>query len=412
MSKKLFFFCLFLLIPLLCTAAQTKKKNAPEKIISGTVIGVKTCTNVLFQDDNKKLYSIFLVGLKGIRETDPMFEVCRQQLSDKVANKHVKVKVLRSPADGIIIGRLQAGKSDIAQKMLEEGWGVFDTECTLFPAYKRAGENAEKRHRGYYAPEEKKKEMILAAVPIPYNKDFVLRIDKKGVTHNFKCTECDFKECQLSFVPTKKQCESCGGYSYWVEKYRPEHERRIANHLPPLIHGEKLIEDRVEEHVRMRVDEMEGITWYSSDRVKISGGEYECTYHQGNSFYIVEPYFGIVQKNGRILFRMRTKYLDLRDKNYDADWIFYDRVQLLGVDNKSRLNITPGPEKESSVEKYGLEEWSDNYIDAEEFVELMKSKEIRVKFYGKYTCEFSLTTEQYQMFEEILFKYKSLIKRM
>lgn len=276
-------------------------------------------------------------------------------------------------------------------------------------AYEQATESAHQKERGYFAPEEEKEEWIREAVPIPYDENYHLIIDSKGITHNFTCEERNFgKKFMVSYEPTRKQCESCKGYDYWVEKYRPEHERRLRENLQPIVHGEKLLPDRVKEHILLSTDKMEGMEWYSSNRVKLRGRSSSTVYRDGDAIFVVEPYFGKDLATGKILFRMRTRYEDFRDRNYDSEWIFYERVQLLGVENDARLNIVPGSQKESNVADSGLQEWSDNLIDAEDFENLMKSKTIRVKFYGKYSREFDLTREQFLMFEEINYIYQKV----
>ncbi|MBO5438355.1 MAG: hypothetical protein J6A23_11890 [Thermoguttaceae bacterium] len=151
---------------------------------------------------------------------------------------------------------------------------------------------------------------------------------------------------------------------------------------------------RAKIHVESKIDEMEDMAWYSSTR--------ECHYESGYEIYRVNPYFGLDRSTGKILFRIYTSYLSRRTDSHSPDWIFYDRIQFLGLENQARLLVVPGSRKETEVEDYGLREWADVLIDLEEFEKLMEASTIRVKFYGKYSHEFKLSTEQYRMFEEIL----------
>ena len=336
-----------------------------------------------------------------------MFEVCRQRLSKLIANKRVQVKIIKQIDGKIIWGNVRYGKVDVALKMIENGWAVYNTDATKFTNYKAASQKAKDAQKGYYASEEEKAQWILEAVPIPYDKNFILWVDTKGVTHNFTCKEIDHTKCKTSFEPTQKQCETCHGYTYWRDRFREEHLDRLKQGIRPLVHGEKRIQDRVKEHIKVDVDEMESIEWYESDRVSLAN--HEGVFEKNGSIFVVEPYFGVDRKKQSIIFRMRTKYCDLRDSDYDADWIFYERVQFLGLENGARLTVIPGSKKESNVEKLGLVEWADNFIEPDEFENLMKSKTIRVKFYGKFSMEFDLSLEQYQMFEEILYAYKNAV---
>jgi len=141
-------------------------------------------------------------------------------------------------------------------------------------------------------------------------------------------------------------------------------------------------------------DDIQSMTWYETKR-KVGKKDGDAT------TYCIALYVG-KGDDGHLAARLKTKYTDKRLEYHEPDWMFYERVRLLG-DNGARLNVvTKYPDKQDNNDSYGLSEWSDNWVDMSKILCLQNVKRIQVMFDGKYSYTFDMTTEQLCAFQEML----------
>ena len=161
-------------------------------------------------------------------------------------------------------------------------------------------------------------------------------------------------------------------------------------------------EQKLNEFISKNYDEFQKITWYETKR----NTDYEDdSYHT----FKVELYFGYSPNNK--FFRLRTRYTDRCSDYHDTRWIFYERIHLLADNGSEILVKTDYPAKQSDNDTYGLTEWSDNLLSESEVLAFAQASKIKVRFYGKYTHEFSMTPNQLKAFKEIIEKFKSMAKK-
>ena len=159
--------------------------------------------------------------------------------------------------------------------------------------------------------------------------------------------------------------------------------------------AQKVEEARIEANpISEKYDKMEKFTWYETAR------DSEKASCQG---YRIEPYFG-KHDNGRVILRMRTSYRG-------SNWVFYERVKLLGDNGVELTFTTEPPQKKSDIFDGGsIEEWSDDNLtsSSERLIALAQAGSIFVKFYGRYNGEFEMTPLQLKIFKEVIARYQEL----
>ena len=155
-------------------------------------------------------------------------------------------------------------------------------------------------------------------------------------------------------------------------------------------------EQKLFKHIEKKYDEMQKVTWFKP--------LWEIEYKHENATFLIEPYVGKFD-NGEVILRVKASYA-MEDLN-DALWIFYTRIQFMS-DSGADVNIViPQESRESEVLKHGIVEWSDSVV-GNGFLGLKDAKTIKVRFYGKYSNEFSLTKEQCQSVNDIIVLYNYL----
>jgi hypothetical protein len=119
---------------------------------------------------------------------------------------------------------------------------------------------------------------------------------------------------------------------------------------------------------------------------------------EGRKFY-VELYF-IQRYTGKKIYKLKTRY-------EAPEYLSYESVTLQGQ-NGTKLTVdTIYPQKQSSVDSDGINEWSDNEIAEEDkIVKLAKSNQITVTFKGGNRYTFEMNDQQLAAFREVVRKYQ------
>ena len=119
---------------------------------------------------------------------------------------------------------------------------------------------------------------------------------------------------------------------------------------------------------------------------------------EGRKFF-VELYF-VQRYTGKKFFKLKTRY-------EAPEYLSYESVTLQGQ-NGTKLTVdTIYPQKQSSVDSDGINEWSDNEIAEEDkIVKLAKSNSITVTFKGGNRFTFEMNDQQLSAFREVVRKYQ------
>jgi tetratricopeptide (TPR) repeat protein len=159
------------------------------------------------------------------------------------------------------------------------------------------------------------------------------------------------------------------------------------------LHSELKLLDEAAKHILLEEDQTQSLKIYRTTRPTSRNIGYDKTFH----FEIYMVHHDLGRKDLRI----RTRYIG--DK-----WISYDSVSIKG-DNSHQVDvICKYPDKLSSMIEDRVFEWSDNDIDDDKVIKLVKSSIITVRFNGGYKYSFDLTDEQMLSLREIVRKYQSL----
>lgn len=119
---------------------------------------------------------------------------------------------------------------------------------------------------------------------------------------------------------------------------------------------------------------------------------------EDRKFY-VEIYF-VQRYTGRKFYKVKTRY-------EAPEYLSYESVTLQGQ-NGMRLTIdTIYPQKQSSVDADGINEWSDNEVAEEDKIaKLAKSQSITVTFKGGNRYTFEMSEQQLSALREVVRKYQ------
>ena len=119
---------------------------------------------------------------------------------------------------------------------------------------------------------------------------------------------------------------------------------------------------------------------------------------EDRKFY-VEVYF-IQRYTGKKFYRVKTRY-------EAPEYLSYESVTLQGQ-NGTRLTIdTIYPQKQSSVDSDGINEWSDNDVaEDDKIAKLAKSNSITVTFKGGNRYTFEMSEQQLAAIREVVRKYQ------
>ncbi len=119
---------------------------------------------------------------------------------------------------------------------------------------------------------------------------------------------------------------------------------------------------------------------------------------EDRKFY-VEIYF-VQRYTGRKFYKVKTRY-------EAPEYLSYESVTLQGQ-NGTRLTIdTIYPQKQSSVDADGINEWSDNEVAEEDKIaKLAKSQSITVTFKGGNRYTFEMSEQQLSALREVVRKYQ------
>ena len=119
---------------------------------------------------------------------------------------------------------------------------------------------------------------------------------------------------------------------------------------------------------------------------------------EDRKFY-VEIYF-VQRYTGKKFFKVKTRY-------EAPEYLSYESVTLQGQ-NGTRLTIdTIYPQKQSSVDAHGVNEWSDNEIAEEDkILKLAKSQAVTVTFKGGNRYTFQMSEQQLAALREVVRKYQ------
>lgn len=119
---------------------------------------------------------------------------------------------------------------------------------------------------------------------------------------------------------------------------------------------------------------------------------------EDRKFY-VEIYF-VQRYTGRKFYKVKTRY-------EAPEYLSYESVTLQGQ-NGARLTIdTIYPQKQSSVDSDGINEWSDNEVaEDDKIAKLAKSNSITVTFKGGNRYTFEMSEQQLAAIREVVRKYQ------
>ncbi len=119
---------------------------------------------------------------------------------------------------------------------------------------------------------------------------------------------------------------------------------------------------------------------------------------EDRKFY-VEIYF-VQRYTGRKFYKVKTRY-------EAPEYLSYESVTLQGQ-NGTRLTIdTIYPQKQSSVDSDGINEWSDNEVaEDDKIAKLAKSNSITVTFKGGNRYTFEMSEQQLAAIREVVRKYQ------
>jgi hypothetical protein len=120
---------------------------------------------------------------------------------------------------------------------------------------------------------------------------------------------------------------------------------------------------------------------------------------EDRKFY-VEIYF-VQRYTGRKFYKVKTRY-------EAPEYLSYESVTLQGQ-NGTRLTVdTIYPQKQSSVDADGINEWSDNEVAEEDKIaKLARSQSITVTFKGGNRYTFEMSEQQLTALREVVRKYQS-----
>ena len=115
--------------------------------------------------------------------------------------------------------------------------------------------------------------------------------------------------------------------------------------------------------------------------------------------FFVEIYF-VQRYTGRKFYKVKTRY-------EAPEYLSYESVTLQGQ-NGTRLTIdTIYPQKQSSVDSDGINEWSDNEVaEDDKIAKLAKSHSITVTFKGGNRYTFEMSEQQLAAIREVVRKYQ------
>lgn len=115
--------------------------------------------------------------------------------------------------------------------------------------------------------------------------------------------------------------------------------------------------------------------------------------------FFVEIYF-VQRYTGRKFYKVKTRY-------EAPEYLSYESVTLQGQ-NGTRLTIdTIYPQKQSSVDSDGINEWSDNEVaEDDKIAKLAKSNSITVTFKGGNRYTFEMSEQQLAAIREVVRKYQ------
>ena len=158
------------------------------------------------------------------------------------------------------------------------------------------------------------------------------------------------------------------------------------------LEGELEAQREISRNILIEDDPIKSWKAYHSTRSLFQqGGE-------GRKFF-VELYF-VQRYTGKKFFKLKTRY-------EAPEYLSYESVTLQGQ-NGTKLTVdTIYPQKQSSVDSDGINEWSDNEIAEEDkIVKLAKSNSITVTFKGGNRYTFEMNDQQLSAFREVVRKYQ------
>jgi hypothetical protein len=158
------------------------------------------------------------------------------------------------------------------------------------------------------------------------------------------------------------------------------------------LEGELEAQREISRNILIEDDPIKSWKAYHSTRPLFQqGGE-------GRKFF-VELYF-VQRYTGKKFFKLKTRY-------EAPEYLSYESVTLQGQ-NGTKLTVdTIYPQKQSSVDSDGINEWSDNEIAEEDkIVKLAKSNSITVTFKGGNRYTFEMNDQQLAAFREVVRKYQ------
>ena len=158
------------------------------------------------------------------------------------------------------------------------------------------------------------------------------------------------------------------------------------------LEGELEAQREISRNILIEDDPIKSWKAYHSTRPLFQqGGE-------GRKFF-VELYF-VQRYTGKKFFKLKTRY-------EAPEYLSYESVTLQGQ-NGTKLTVdTIYPQKQSSVDSDGINEWSDNEIAEEDkIVKLAKSNSITVTFKGGNRYTFEMNDQQLSAFREVVRKYQ------
>jgi len=158
------------------------------------------------------------------------------------------------------------------------------------------------------------------------------------------------------------------------------------------LEGELEAQREISRNILIEDDPIKSWKAYHSTRPLFQqGGE-------GRKFF-VELYF-VQRYTGKKFFKLKTRY-------EAPEYLSYESVTLQGQNGTKLIVDTIYPQKQSSVDSDGINEWSDNEIAEEDKVlKLAKSNSITVTFKGGNRYTFEMNDQQLSAFREVVRKYQ------
>ena len=152
------------------------------------------------------------------------------------------------------------------------------------------------------------------------------------------------------------------------------------------------MQDDASKHILIEDDPTQSTRFYRTTRPVIQEID------RNKSFY-VEVYIA-QHYSGKKTLHLKTQYIGNK-------WISYDSVTVKAEGVQIEV-ICKYPDKMANMNNERIYEWSDNELEDDKILKLMKSDPITVRFNGGYKYTFVLDDEQLTSFREILKKYQAL----